>query len=156
MTAARRKGALPAPPFRVPDTIDWVSWQFKQSARALVVLAVLQDEGFEGMELRSLAACCMGESGGKRLARRINTNSKGVKTNDLGPMQHNRPGHVIEPDDPRTGWAFSAAEARVKFDQRGFRPWLVDGTENWLAQFPAVDLACTWLDKADRQRHGYF
>lgn len=155
MTAKRRPNALPAPAFRPPDTKGWQGWQFKQAARALVCLAVLQDEGFEGMELRSLAACWMGESAGKRFAQRMNTNSKGVKTNDLGPAQHNRPGHVIEPGDPRTEWAFSASEARVKFDERGFRPWLVDGTANWVAQFPAVDLACTWLDKADRVRHGF-
>ncbi len=151
MTARRRPTALPAPPFAPPDTKGWQGWQFKQAARALVCLAVLQDVGLTGGDLREMAATWMAESGGKRLAENRNSNG----TNDLGPAQLNRPDPLIGVDDLRTVWSYAAARTRTLYDTRGFLPWYAHGTQQWLTQFPAVDLACTWLDKADRVRHGY-
>jgi hypothetical protein len=134
-----------------PATKKWASWQYKQAARAYVSLQVLQEAGFEGNDLREMAATWMAESGGKRWASNINTNG----TKDKGPAQLNQPLDDGALGDERNQWFASAIETRRLFKLRKFKPWYAYKTANWDTQLPYVDVAISWLEKPDRVANGW-
>lgn len=139
-----------APAFAPPTTKGW-TWQWRVVARALVCLESLQEAGFGGETLRQMAATWMAESGGKRWAKNLNANG----TEDQGPAQLNLPLLDQWKIDLRNKWLPSAVKTKEMYDQRGFQPWYMYGTDNWLEMFPYVDVAITIMGKPDRIANGW-